>query len=46
MAASCPAATRGRLALLALLAAMVASNLITAWPLLRDFEALRPSTIW
>jgi hypothetical protein len=25
---------------------MVACNVVTAWPLLRDFSALAPSTIW
>jgi len=25
---------------------MIASNVATAWPLLRDFSSLAPSTIW
>jgi hypothetical protein len=46
LAAAGPARPRARLAFLALLGAMVVSNLVTAWPLLRDFTSLTPSTIW
>jgi hypothetical protein len=46
IAGAIPAAARGRRAALVLLAVAIASNLWTAAPLLRDFEALPPSTIW
>jgi hypothetical protein len=46
VAAACPATPRARVAFLALLAALIANNLWTAWPLVSDFLALRPSTIW
>jgi hypothetical protein len=46
LAAACPGAPRGRMAFLALLGLMIAVNLAKAWPLLADFSALLPSTIW
>jgi hypothetical protein len=46
LAAAVPPGLRARLLALAVLAAMIATNLATAWPLLRDFSALTPSTIW
>ena len=46
LAAAYPVRPRARLAFLALLAAMVVSNLVTTWPLLHEFTSLAPSTIW
>ena len=46
VAAACPATRRARAVFLTLLAMLIANNFWTAWPLVSDFLALRPSTIW
>jgi len=46
LAAAFPRTRRARLVYLVLIAVMIASNVATAWPLLRDFSSLAPSTIW
>lgn len=46
VAAACPAAPRARAVFLTVLVMLIANNLWTAWPLVSDFLALRPSTIW
>ena len=46
MAAVSPRGRWGRRASLAMFVLLALRNLWTAWPLLADFEALRPSTIW
>jgi hypothetical protein len=46
LAAARPTTPRARVVYFALLGALVVFNVATAWPLLRDFSALTPSTIW
>ena len=46
IAGSWPRSSRGTRWALALAAGLLIRNLWTAWPLLRDFDALRPSSIW
>jgi hypothetical protein len=46
LAAACPRGRPGRQAWVAGLLVLAARNVWTAWPLLHDFEALRPRNTW